>query len=53
MSEQDIQQLSIYTQSLFLFAVRHENSSDDKLQGNTFKTLPEVKYWLETIEIFI
>ena len=53
MSEQDIQQLSIYTQSLFLFAVRHENSSDDTSQGNTFKTLPEVKYWLETIEIFI
>ena len=48
MNEQDIQQLSIYTQSLFLFAVRHENSSDDNLQGNIFKTLPEIKYWLET-----
>ena len=48
MNKQDIQQLSIYTQSLFLFAVRHENSSDDNLQGNTFKTLPEIKYWLET-----
>lgn len=34
MNEQDIQQLSIYTQSLFLFAVRHENNSDDNLQGN-------------------
>lgn len=48
MNEQDIQQLSIYTQSLFIFAVRHENSSDDNLQGNTFRTLPEIKYWLET-----
>lgn len=48
MSEQDIQQLSIYTQSLFLFAVRHENSSDDKLQGDMFKTLPEIKYGRET-----
>ena len=53
MNRRYIQWLSIYAQSLFLFAVSHENSSDDTSQGNTFKTLPEVKYRLETIEIFI